>query len=349
MSAAPENRVRSRVFALVTIVLSLACLAWALHGVSWSELWEDIRALDWRWVALAAVADILVYVIQGWRWSLLLRPVGTASVYSSVRAIYVGLFANEVLPLRAGELIRCFLLARWSEIPTSVSLASALIERIFDGVLLMIGLFFSLDYVRHFPLNRGQARAIAILSDGSIFLAALIVISGALLAVAMFWRQQALDVLLNARMFSWVHVLIEDLHLIGHSRYLYFSAAVSIFYLLIQAVPIYALMQAYGLDEGSWARAAALMVLLRLGSVVPQAPGNVGLFQVISTLGLTLFGVQQAEARRFTLILWGVITLPLLLAGFVAMVVTGAKMGEIHREAKAEMRARHEEIARDYF
>jgi hypothetical protein len=50
--------------------------------------------------------------------------------------------------------------------------------------------------------------------------------------------------------------------------------------------------------------------------------------------------VAQAEARRFTLLLWGVITLPLLFAGFVAVVVTGAKIGEIHREARAEMRAR---------
>ena len=100
-------------------------MGWALHGVNWHELWEEIRELDWRWVAAAAVADVLVYVIQGWRWSLLLHPIGNASTWSSVRAIYVGLFANEVLPLRAGELIRCFLQARWSNIPTSVTLASA--------------------------------------------------------------------------------------------------------------------------------------------------------------------------------------------------------------------------------
>jgi glycosyltransferase 2 family protein len=339
-----DVRVRSRIYALITLVVSVACIIWALHGVSWKELWEDIRTLDWRWVALGGVADILVYVIQGWRWSLLLRPVGRASPLSSVGAIYVGLFANEVLPLRAGELIRCFLQARWSEIPISVTLASALIERIFDGILLITGIFFSLDYVRHFPLNRGQARAIRILTDGTISLAVLVVVCGILLAVAMFWREQALDALLNARMFSWVHVFVKDLHMIGHSRYLYFSAIVSVGYLLMQVVPIYALMQAYGLDEGSWARAAALMVLIRLAAVVPQAPGNVGLFQVISTLGLTLFGVQQPEARRFTLILWGMITLPLLVAGFVAMVVTGAKMADIHREARAEMRARQDEI-----
>ena len=127
----------------------------------------------------------------------------------------------------------------------------------------------------------------------------------------MYWREQTLDALLDARLFSWAHVFIEDLHRIGHSRYLYFSAAVSIPYLLIQIVPIYAIMQAYGFDGVTWAQAGALMILLRLGSVVPQAPGNVGLFQVLSTLGLTLFGVPGAMARRFTLILWGVVTLAL--------------------------------------
>jgi len=338
----PESKVRSRVFATITIVLSLACLGWALHGVNWRELGGEIKKLDWRWVAVAALADILVYLIQGYRWALILRPVGTANTWSAVRAIYVGLFSNEVLPLRAGELIRCFLMARWSEIPTSVTLASALIERIFDGIILIVGLFFSLNYLRHLPLSPHRARAITILSDGSIFLTALVLVCGVLLAVAMFWRQQALDVLLNARMFSWVHVFIEDLHLIGHSRYLYFSLIASVPYLLLQVAPIYAVMQAYRLGEASWTQAAVLMVLLRFGSVVPQAPGNVGLFQVLSTLALTMFGYQQDLARRFALILWSVVTLPLLIVGFVALVATGAKVAEIHREAKAEMRARQD-------
>ncbi len=146
-----------------------------------------------------------------------------------------------------------------------------------------------------FALSSNQARAIEIITTGSIFLAIILLICAALLAVAMYWREQTLDALLDVRMFSWAHVFIEDLHRIGHSRYLYFSAAVSIPYLLIQIVPIYAIMQAYGFDGVKWAQAGALMILLRLGSVVPQAPGNVGLFQVLSTLGLTLFGVPGSD------------------------------------------------------
>ncbi|HLG99324.1 MAG TPA: lysylphosphatidylglycerol synthase transmembrane domain-containing protein [Bryobacteraceae bacterium] len=342
----PETRLRTRIFTLVTILVSVACLGWALHGVSWTDLWYEIRTLDWRWVAVGVVADVLAYIIQGWRWSLLLRPVGRASVPVASRAIFVGLFANEVLPLRAGELIRCFLLARWSEIPISVTLASALIERIFDGLTLMIGVFFSFRYLKQFPLSHGQARVLGIVADSSIFLAVLILVCGAVLSVAMYWREQALDAILDARIFGWAHVFIEDLHRIGHSRFLYLSALVSIPHLAMQVVPIYAVMQAYSLDEASWKGAAALMVLLRLGSAAPQAPGNVGLFQVLSTLGLTLFGVQAAMARRFTLILWGIVTLPLVIVGFIDVVVTGAKIGEMHREAQAEMRARQDELSR---
>jgi glycosyltransferase 2 family protein len=347
MAPPPQQSKRaSHIFTAITLVVSVACLAWALHGVSWTELWEEIRELDWRWVSVGVVADILVYVVQGSRWSLMLRPVAPVSQWASVGAIYVGLFANEVLPLRAGELIRCFLMARWSKIPISVTLASALIERIFDGVFLIAGLFFSLRYMRHFPLSKGQTRTIEIITTGSVTLAILLLVCAALLAVAMFWREQALDALLDARMFSWAHVFIEDLHRIGHSRFLYFSAAVSIPYLLIQIVPIYAVMQAYGFDGVTWAQAGALMVLLRLGSVVPQAPGNVGLFQVLSTLGLTLFGVPRAMARRFTLILWAVVTLPLMIVGFIALVASGTKVGDIQREAQAEMRARQDELAK---
>jgi uncharacterized protein (TIRG00374 family) len=347
MSPVPQETKRAaHVFTVVTLVLSVACVAWAVHGVSWSELWEEVQELDWRWVAVAAITEVLVYVVQSWRWNLLLAPVGTVTQWGSIGAIFVGLFANEVLPLRAGELIRCFLMARWSKVPVSVTLASALIERIFDGLLLIAGLFLSLRYIHRFPLSPGQNRVIGILITGSGFLAVLILVCAALLAVAMYWREQTLDRLLGVQKFSWAHVFIEDLHRIGHSRYLYASFLVSIGFLLVSIVPIYAIMQAYGFESASWYQAAALTILLRLAAVVPQAPGNVGLFQVLSTLGLTLFGVPAAMARRFTLILWAVVTVPLLVTGLVALVASGAKMGDLQREAQAEMRARQDQLAK---
>src|SRR5262249_25145180 len=107
-SASPEVRLRTRVFTIVTFLISVACVGWALHDVNLKELWEEIRELSWRWVAIGAIADVAMYLVQGWRWSLILYPVAPASPWISVRSIFVGLFANEGMPLRAGELIRCF-------------------------------------------------------------------------------------------------------------------------------------------------------------------------------------------------------------------------------------------------
>src|SRR5207248_10569531 len=55
-------------------------------------------------------------------------------LWETAQAIYIGLFASDVLPLRPGELIRCYLLALWGEIPVSLTITSAAIERVLDGI-----------------------------------------------------------------------------------------------------------------------------------------------------------------------------------------------------------------------
>ncbi|HEV2445732.1 MAG TPA: lysylphosphatidylglycerol synthase transmembrane domain-containing protein, partial [Candidatus Sulfopaludibacter sp.] len=114
--------------------VSAGCLAWLLHGYPIKEeLIPAIKDLDWKWVLLAIVADLAVYVAHGWRWSTLLGPVIRLRLWRTVQAIYIGLFANEVLPLRTGELIRCYLLAHWNNLRVSLSFASAAVERLIDG------------------------------------------------------------------------------------------------------------------------------------------------------------------------------------------------------------------------
>ncbi|MDP8980450.1 MAG: flippase-like domain-containing protein [Acidobacteriota bacterium] len=323
------NKVRKRVFLIVTCALSLICLIWAVHGLNLQSLRSDIAHLDWRWVAIAMISDLLIYIWQGWRWALVLAPIKRVSSMGAVRAIFVGLFANEVLPLRAGEIIRCYLLGRANDLPVSVTLASALIERIFDGIWLVACLFVTIRYV-HLPKR---------LVAGGIILGVLILAVGILLAIAMYWRQQTLDALLNARWFGWIHVLIEDLHLIGHSRYLYYAFFMSIPVMLLQVAPIYAMMRAYShLSTVSMGAAFTLMVVMRLGTVIPQGPGNLGTYNSLIIMALHIFGVERHISARFSLILWTAVTIPLLLAGFIALAITGGTIGNIHREARAGMK-----------
>jgi uncharacterized protein (TIRG00374 family) len=292
---------------------------------------QDIREMHWGWVLVAVISDILVYVWQGYRWSLLLDPVAPTPMWRSVRAIYVGLFANEVLPLRSGEIIRCYLQARWSALPFTVTLSSAVIERVFDGLWLMLLFFLTTRYV---PLPR-------YLIDAGWALLIILVVAAAILAWVMFHKHHAHATISGSRFFKGFQVLVEDLHLIGNSRQFYIAAAASLPYLLLQVVPIYALIRAYNLDF-TLGGAFVLMVLLRLGTVLPLAPGNLGTFQALVVLGLRLFDFDVGVAKRFSVILWAAITLPLLAVGFIALAITGFKIGELHLEAKANLRAHRE-------
>ena len=112
---------------LIGYVISLVCLIWVYRGFDWKTELPKFAKADWGWVTVAVVADLLVYVLQGWRWRMLLKPIAHAPFLRTVQAVYIGLFANEILPFRSGELIRCYVQGRWIRIPFSVALSSAVI------------------------------------------------------------------------------------------------------------------------------------------------------------------------------------------------------------------------------
>jgi uncharacterized membrane protein YbhN (UPF0104 family) len=316
------GKVRSWALIVLANLVSLLCLYWVISGAALPRIWGEIRRLHWDWVLAAAVCDVCVYLLHGLRWKVLLRPIAKVRFLHAVEAIYVGLFANEVLPLRAGEPIRCFLLSKATKIPLSVTFASAVIERIFDGIWLMGCFFFCL----------GLGRLPGVLLQGGYVLGVLIVVCGALIGCGMYAKTQSLDHLFGIRWPGWFDTLIEDLHLIGHSRYLYFAFLASGAYMLAQMLPIFALVKASSLAL-PWTASFAAMVLLRLSSIVPQAPGNMGSFQWVAARTLIMFGVAAAHAKRFSLILWAVLTLPLLGIGCLSLAITGFTLSHLRREA----------------
>lgn len=322
-----------RTLIILTNLVSIACLVWVLHDMDLRGLWQDLVEMRWGWVLAAVVTDVLVYVWQGYRWSLLLDPVTPVPVWQCVRAIYVGLFANEVLPLRSGEVIRCYLQARWSRLPFTVTLSSAVIERVFDGLWLILLFFLTTRFVR-LP---------EFLIDGGWVLLGILVAAAAVLAWFMFHKHHARATLSNSRFLKGLHVLVDDLHLIGNSRQFYQAALASLPYLLLQVAPIYALFRAYSLDS-TLGGAFVTMVILRLGTVLPQAPGNLGTFQALTVLSLTLAGIDTGVAKRFSVILWAVITLPLLIVGFIALAISGFKIGALHKEANASLPAERDSV-----
>jgi glycosyltransferase 2 family protein len=323
LPSSKSNRTRYIVLALAYAV-SLGSLVWTLRDAELDRLVGDVAGLNPLWIGLGIASMLSVYLVQGFRWSLILAPVGKLDVLQGTRAVFAGLFVSEVFPFRAGEIIRCYLVGNLTKLPFSVTLASVLIERMFDGLVMWVGLRFAL---RNTQIPRSQQLAVD--SLGVFVLLGMII-----LGIALFRPK-----LKHARMPAsgwrkrWF-VLQEDLALIGHSGYLWAALAATVPYLLLQVVPVYLLFREYDFKL-SFGVALALMMLIRLAAALPQAPATLGLFQVLTREFLVLgFGIIPDEAARFSLVLWGVIKIPLLIAGAIAVAVTGTKIGELTKAAR---------------
>jgi uncharacterized protein (TIRG00374 family) len=305
--------------------ISLAALVWVYYGFNWREELPKLLDTDWRWITLAVAADIIVYCCQGWRWNKLLSPLKRLPVGRTIQAIYIGLFANEVLPFRSGEVIRCYLQARWSGIPFSVSVSSAVIERLFDGIWLMLSLAVVTQFM---ALPR-------LLVEGSRVLVVVLIVIAALMGVAVFWKHHAHAAVRQSRWSEGLWHIVEGVHAMGNSRSFYAAFGISFIYLALQVIPILALMEGYGLELGL-GPATVVLVMLRIGSIVPQAPGNVGLFQFLAVQGVGLFGIDKGTATGFATLLFLVITVPLWVAGFIALIATRMKLADLHRDARTQ-------------
>jgi uncharacterized protein (TIRG00374 family) len=327
--------VRTRVLLAAITALTIGYLIWSLRDFKVSTLVTDLREMNWWWVTLAIASDVAVYVLQGVRWRLLLHPVEPVSLWQTVRAVYVGLFGNELIGFNAGEVVRCYLISRWTSLPFSVSLASGLIERIFDGFWLALAALVALKIL---PTHRHMR----LLMASEYVLIGVVATGAILLGLAMFNRSRARAALAGKSWKRHLRVLIDDLTLIGHSRYLYYALFISLGYLLLQAMPIYASFKGYGFEDLGLKYAFAAAVVLRMGSAVPQAPGNIGIYIATSWVMKNLLNATPRDAENFAMVFWGIVTLRLIIGGAVTVFVTGAKFSELRRAAHAE----HAELVR---
>jgi len=316
----------------VLYCLSAACLVWVLHGYPLHDLFTAIATLDFRWVLLAVAFDLSVYVCHGWRWNTLLAPVVRLRLWRTVQAVYIGLFANELLPLRSGEVIRCYLLAHWNNFRISLSLSSAVVERLIDGLWMVAAFAVTAGFVRGIPHD------LTLLVRA---LSALLVVGGGVFCWVVWHKQDVHAMIGHRRGASTLRHVVEGLHLMGGLPTLGKTMGLSLLYLALQVATVWALMKAYGLDLSFWA-AGGVLTVVRLGTVVPNAPGNLGLFQVACVVALGLFDVEKNDAKTFSFIMFFSLTLPLLIGGAVATALARLNLGELReRAARTVQAARH--------
>ena len=311
-------------------LFALFSLIWVFHDISFSELVKTMINVHIEWVVVAVCFDILSYICQGIRWRLLLLSKGDISLLRATQAIYVGLFTNEIIPLRIGELVRAYLVSRWLSREFVSIIPSMAVERLFDSVWLALSIGLTAFFV---PLPRD-------LLDSEKILGAIVLIATILFLYLVFREEKTLiSKNTNSRPLwepiriakTFIDRLAREMKDIGLSQSFYESFAVSFLILFFQIIAFWLVMEAFNLKLSFWA-GAVVFLIVHLGTAIPNAPGNVGTYQFFCVVGLSLFGVDKTTATAFSVMVFIILTIPLLIIGLIALGGTGMSLTQIRRE-----------------
>ncbi|MGE0130572.1 MAG: lysylphosphatidylglycerol synthase transmembrane domain-containing protein [Blastocatellales bacterium] len=321
-------------------LLAAAGLIWVLRDIHLSKLAGQLAGINWRWIALAMACDLAAYLVQAVRLQLLLEPVGRISLLQATQAIYAGLFTNEILPLHPGEFVRCYLASRWMRVSFVATLPSIILGRLFDGVWMAMGVGLAAMFA---PLPEYLIEA------GETF--------GALiaLAVALFIylvlrrpRPRRSGRRTNRGLLKWKPLsaitglfkrLSEGLRETSRTKEFYLAFVLSLPFLTLQAITLWLIMLGYGLRLSIWV-GVTVYVIVSLGTAIPNTPANVGSYQFLTVLGLTLFGVDKTSATGFSLVAFTLLALPLLIIGFLSFSRSEMTLASLREELqRSERRA----------
>src|SRR5438552_2836842 len=169
------------------IAISIFFLWIALRSLKLSDVWSALKTANYWWLIPGVAVYFVAVWARAWRWHYLLRPLKSISTQAMFPIVAIGYMGNNIYPARAGEVLRAYVLRRRAGVPVSASLATIVVERIFDGVVMLMFIFFNLGALARLTGNSGLAGSIqtAALWGTAAFAAALL----AFLAAALFPHQ----------------------------------------------------------------------------------------------------------------------------------------------------------------
>jgi uncharacterized protein (TIRG00374 family) len=120
------------------ILISAGLLAIVASSIDWGDVADQLSDASWGLFALGTLMLVASYVLAAVRWQVLLNGAGLhPRLRVSVRAYWIGLFANNLLPTGfGGDAVRAWIVAPKGA-PLARSLTSVLVDRATGFALLV--------------------------------------------------------------------------------------------------------------------------------------------------------------------------------------------------------------------
>lgn len=296
--------------------ISLVFIYFALRGQDFNLIKESLRGASYIWLIPALIAYFAGVALRAFRWGYLLRPIQHISPVRVFPIVAIGYMGNNVLPLRAGEVVRSYALSARFRIRKTGSLATIAVERIFDGLTMVL---FMMVASLSIALTTDLRNLFLVATGLFIALSTVLIIMVFAPGLRMRLVSLAVGVLpdrFGARVERMANSFIEGLGILRRKQDLLVVAFASIAAWSLEASMYYFIAEGFNLDLSP---SAILMVtaVANLATLIPSSPGYVGPFEAGVMLVLVgALSIQRETALSYAVIVHAALYFPITLVGF---------------------------------
>lgn len=319
------------------IVVSAIFVWIGFSSLDLSELLNILGDINFLWLLPAvAVYFVAVYILT-WRWGYLLHPVKDVHPNRLFPIVIIGYMGNNIYPARIGELIRAYILKRNEKIEYAPSLAVILVERIFDGLVMLTFILIALQFVDfEEPLLEDLITFTTPLFFGGLAVFTLFALRPQLAErVYTTIIRTLIPGRFQDKLLDLVGRFMGGLVALRDARLLALTWISSLASWTVEASTYWIVLQAFDFEASFW----VLMLVLGLANlttILPSTPGYVGTFHGVIVLTLEAFNVEGEVAGAYAIVMHMVLWLPITLAGAILLGRQGMSWRDLNRAAEIE-------------
>jgi glycosyltransferase 2 family protein len=320
------------------VLISAVFLYFVVRRLDWENFWVTLKTANYWWILPGVAVYFVAVWARAWRWHYLLKPIKAIQTRVMFPITCIGYMGNNIYPARAGEVLRAVTLKRKEGVPISASLATIIVERIFDGVVMLAFVFVNLAQLARLsevsvPVGKWQITIQDLSIWGSVaFIGALVVF----LLAAMFPRLTArsaqwfIDRLLPARIrektSGIMHKFLDGLEALRSPANVLMVFLTSVIIWLLETVKYWFVLHAFGLQgDVSFFTLMLMNGVVNLATTIPAAPGYLGTFDAPGIAVLVAGGVDNAVATGYTFVLHVALWVPITVLGAYYLAREGIK------------------------
>ncbi len=296
------------------LLVSAVFAYFAVRNVHLGDVWDGIRTSNLWWLAPALAVLALAVYVKALRWRFLFAPETRPSTGAAVKALLVCYFFNSILPARAGEAARVLALRQKAGTSRVEAAATVVIERVYDVLVLLVLLFVAVPWLPEVSWLRAAALLAVVVAGGLAALIAILAVFGVRPLHAVLKPLARLPFLSLEAVAHAGESVGRGLAAARRPKLVAGAFCWTALGWLAVIVSTWLVMRGFDLELPI---AAALLVVVatNLVQILPSSPSALGVFEAATLVALSAYGVDEATALSFALVLHALSVLPFLVAG----------------------------------